>query len=232
VTLDKPWRRPGRAAYARKRIRAFVKPPITVVAAPADLRKLHDVPVTMRDGVRLRANVYLPTGDGPFPVILSAHPYGKDKLPKRRGKRWSFSFQFRIMNQPQPYQISSETGWEAPDPVWWTQHGYAVINADLRGAGTSEGTGTTLSDLEGRDVYDLIEWAGSEAWSIGKVGMLGVSYLALSQYTSVKPSALVRDRAVGGFHRCVPRLHDAGRHRGERLLRDLADAEQTRRPPD
>jgi predicted acyl esterase len=182
VTLDKPWRRPGRAAYARKRIRAFVKPPITVVAAPADLRKLHDVPVTMRDGVRLRANVYLPTGDGPFPVILSAHPYGKDKLPKRRGKRWSFSFQFRIMNQPQPYQISSETGWEAPDPVWWTQHGYAVINADLRGAGTSEGTGTTLSDLEGRDVYDLIEWAGSEAWSIGKVGMLGVSYLALSQY--------------------------------------------------
>ncbi|EUA93204.1 X-Pro dipeptidyl-peptidase family protein [Mycobacterium ulcerans str. Harvey] len=38
-------------------------------------------------------------------------------------------------------EISSETSWEAPDPVWWLAHGYAVVNADIRGAGTSDGAG-------------------------------------------------------------------------------------------
>ncbi|WP_319430923.1 CocE/NonD family hydrolase [Mycobacterium sp. RTGN5] len=179
---DRPRRRPGTAAYARQRVRAFLHPPITVVPAPADLIKDHDVAVRMRDGVTVRVNVYRPSGDGPFPVILSAHPYGKDVLPRRTRRGWRLSFQFRIMNQPQPYQISSETGWEAPDPVTWVARGYAVINADTRGAGTSDGVGSLLSDDEARDVYDLIEWAGTQPWSNGRVGMLGVSYLALSQY--------------------------------------------------
>ncbi|NTY58087.1 CocE/NonD family hydrolase [Mycolicibacterium sphagni] len=179
---DRPWRRPGAAAYARKRIRAFLHPPVTVVPAPTDLIKDHDVAVRMRDGVALRVNVYRPPGDGPFPVILSAHPYGKDKLPERTRRGWRLTFQFRIMNQPEPYQISSETGWEAPDPVAWVARGYVVINADARGAGSSDGVGSLLSDDEARDVYDLIEWAGTQEWSNGRVGMLGVSYLAISQY--------------------------------------------------
>ncbi|MBB3602311.1 hypothetical protein FHT40_001944 [Mycolicibacterium sp. BK556] len=179
---DRPWRRPGATAYARGRIRAFLRPPITVVPAPADLIKDHDVAVRMRDGVTLRVNVYRPPGDGPFPVIMSVHPYGKDKLPRRTRRGWRLSFQFRIMNQPEPYRISSETGWEAPDPVEWVARGYVVINADSRGAGTSGGVGSLLSDDEARDAYDLIEWAGTQPWSNGRVGMLGVSYLAISQY--------------------------------------------------
>ncbi|WP_036340688.1 CocE/NonD family hydrolase [Mycolicibacterium aromaticivorans] len=181
---DKPWRRPGAAAYARRRIRAFLHPPVTVVPAPVDLLKDHDVAVRMRDGVALRVNVYRPPGRGPFPVILSVHPYGKDALPRRTRRGWRLNFQFRIMNQPAPIQISSETGWEAPDPVAWVARGYVVINADARGAGTSDGTGSLLSDDEARDTYDLIEWAGTQPWSNGRVGMLGVSYLALSQYKS------------------------------------------------
>ncbi|KAA0101441.1 CocE/NonD family hydrolase [Mycolicibacterium sp. P1-5] len=184
---DRPWRRPGAAAYARGRIRAFLHPPVTVVPAPADLIKDHDVAVPMRDGVTLRVNVYRPPGDGPFPVIMSVHPYGKDALPRRTRRGWRLNFQFRIMNQPEPVQISSETGWEAPDPVAWVARGYVVINADARGAGTSEGTGSLLSDDEAGDTYDLIQWAGTQLWSNGRVGMLGVSYLALSQY---KPAAL------------------------------------------
>ncbi len=179
---DRPWRRPGAAAYARRRIKAFLRPPVTVVSAPPDLIKCHDVAIRMRDGITLRANLYHPPGDGPFPVILSVHPYGKDALPRRTRRGWRLSFQFRIMNQPQPYRISSETGWEAPDPVEWVARGYVVINADARGAGNSEGVGSLLSDDEARDTYDLIEWAGTQAWSNGRVGMLGVSYLALSQY--------------------------------------------------
>lgn len=179
---DRPWRRPGAAAYARRRIKAFLCPPVTVVSAPPDLIKDRDVAVRMRDGIILRANVYRPHGDGPFPVILSVHPYGKDALPRRTRRGWRLNFQFRIMNQPAPYRISSETGWEAPDPVAWVARGYVVINADARGAGTSEGFGSLLSDDEARDTYDLIEWAGTQPWSNGRVGMMGVSYLALSQY--------------------------------------------------
>ncbi len=50
VTLDKPWHRPGAAAYARKRRRAALHPPITVYEMPADVTKEEDVPVQMRDG--------------------------------------------------------------------------------------------------------------------------------------------------------------------------------------
>lgn len=189
---DRPWRRPGAAAYARARLRSLRHPPVTVYAAPADLVKEHDVGVTMRDGVVLRVNVYRPEGDGPFPVILSAHPYGKDKLPRKKRRGWTFSAQYRIMNQPEPVRISSETSWEAPDPAWWVSQGYAVINADTRGGGHSEGTGDLLSDQEAEDIRELIAWAGALPWSSGRVGMLGVSYLAISQYkaAALQPPAL------------------------------------------
>ncbi len=180
--LDRPWRRPGAARYAWARVCGIFAPPVTVYEAPSDLIVDRDVAVHARDGVVLRVNVYRPQGQGPFPVLLSAHPYGKDNLPKRKGGRWGFSPQYRIMRQPAPVIFSSETGWEAPDPVWWVQQGYAVVNADLRGAGTSDGVSTLMSEKEGEDVYDLIEWVGAQMWSTGNVGMIGVSYLAMSQY--------------------------------------------------
>lgn len=180
-THDRPWKRPGRAHYARTRVRRIVRPPVHVTPPPPVIAD-RDVAVPARDGVVLRANVYRPSGEGPFPVILSAHPYGKDNLPRRRLGRWSFSPQYRVLQQPGPVEFSALTGWEAPDPIWWSAHGYAVINADLRGAGTSDGSGALLSDQEARDVYDIIEWAAAQPWCTGSVGMLGVSYLAISQY--------------------------------------------------
>ncbi|WP_255605960.1 CocE/NonD family hydrolase [Mycolicibacterium xanthum] len=136
----------------------------------------------MRDGITLRANVYRPPGDGPFPVVACVHPYRKDALPRRTRRGWRLSAQFRIMNQPEAVQISSETGWEATDPVKWVDCGYIVLNVDARGAGTSDGVGSLMSDDEARDVYDVVEWAGTRPWSNGRVGLLGVSYLAISQY--------------------------------------------------
>jgi putative CocE/NonD family hydrolase len=61
-------------------------------------------------------------------------------------------------------------------------NGSAVFNADLRGGGTSEGTGVLFSDGEADDYHDLIEWVGTQPCSDGKVGLCGVSYLAISQY--------------------------------------------------
>jgi uncharacterized protein len=190
--LDQPWHRPGAFAYAWKRRRAALQPPVTVYPMPADITKEEDVAVRMRDEVVLRLNLFRPAGEGPFPVILSAHPYGKDQVPKKKRGGWSLNTQFRIMNQPEPLRISDQTSWEAPDPVWWAQQGYAVINLDTRGGGHSEGRGDLLSDQEADDIAQVIAWAAEQPWSTGRVGMLGVSYLALSQYkvAALNPPAL------------------------------------------
>jgi predicted acyl esterase len=182
-TLDRPWHRPGAARYALTRIRRALRPPVRVEQVPpgeVDIRP--DLPVTARDGTVLRVNVYLPPGGGRHPVILCAHPYGKDRLPQRRRRGYRVAMQYRLLRQPSPVRFSELTTWEAPDPLWWTGQGYAVVNADLRGCGASEGTGDLMGAQEGRDVADLIEWAAAQPWSTGKVGMLGVSYLAISQY--------------------------------------------------
>ena len=141
-----------------------------------------DVEIPMRDGVILRANVYLPRAGGPVPAILCAHPYGKDALPRRTRGGYRINPQFRILRQTAPVRISDETSWEAPDPAWWVPQGYAVVNLDVRGAGRSDGVGALLSDGEAEDVYDAIEWIARQDWCDGGVGMLGVSYLAISQY--------------------------------------------------
>ncbi|MEU5794788.1 CocE/NonD family hydrolase [Streptomyces sp. NPDC047813] len=191
-TVDRPWKRPGVAAYARHRIVNALRPPVTVYPLPPDVRKEEDVAVRMRDGVTLRLNLFRPVGDGPFPVLLSAHPYRKDAVPKRKHGKWSLNKQFRLMNQSAPLRISDQTSWEAPDPAWWTRRGYAVINLDTRGAGRSEGRGDLLSDQEADDIAQVIAWAAAQPWSNGRVGMLGVSYLALSQYkvAALDPPAL------------------------------------------
>lgn len=190
--LDQPWDRPGKLAYARKRRRAALHPPITVYPMPADVIKDEDVEVPMRDGVILRLNLFRPTGAGPSPVILSANPYGKDRTPKKKRGGWSLNKQFRVMNQPEPLRISDQTSWEAPDPAWWVKQGYAVINLDTRGGGHSDGRGDLLSDQEADDIAEVIAWAAVQPWSNGRVGMLGVSYLALSQYkvAALNPPAL------------------------------------------
>lgn len=192
MRTTKPWHRPGAASYARARVRGILRPPVTVHPPGSHLRVDRDVAITMPDGVVLRANVYRGASHGPVPVILCAHPYGKDATPanSRSGRR--INFQFRMLRQPEPVRISSETSWEAPDPDWWTAQGYAVVNLDVRGAGTSGGRGAVLSDQEADDIATVIDWIAAQPWCDGNIGMLGVSYLAISQYkvAALQPAAL------------------------------------------
>lgn len=153
-----------------------------MTAPPAEVAVEWNVPITLRDGVRLRANVYRPQGPGPFPVIVSAHPYDKDAIGARGRSGRAVNFQYRLFPQPEPITLSAWTSWEAPDPAFWVPRGYAVVNADLRGGGKAEGTSRLFSDQEAADYAEIVEWAGTQEWSSGKVGLLGVSYLAISQY--------------------------------------------------
>ncbi len=172
----------GPMTLAFRRIRNAIRPRVKVYKMPAGIHADWNVPVIVRDGTTLRVNVFRPEGGAPVPVIMSAHPYGKDEIPARTRSGRGLNLQYRLFPQPHPIEISEWTSWEAPDPGVWVPRGYAVVNVDLRGGGTAEGVGELFSDQEALDFHDVIEWAGTQSWSSGRVGLNGVSYLAISQY--------------------------------------------------
>lgn len=132
-----------------------------------------DVAVTMRDGINIYVDIYRPVAGLAAPLIAWG-PYGKHGHTK-----YSVNFPAAEVDDS---KMSDHTAFEAPDPFYWVQHGYAVINPNPRGTWYSEGRATFLSPEEALDFYDLIEWAGVQDWSNGKVGLSGVSYLTSSQW--------------------------------------------------
>lgn len=134
-----------------------------------------DLPVILRDGVKIHIDLFRPLDETkPAPPIISWGPYGK-----HGHTRYSMGFPNWGGDQD---RVSPLTAFEAPDPVSWVAKGYAIINPDTRGTWYSEGNATFLSPEEAQDFYDLIEWAGVQSWSNGKVGLTGVSYLASAQW--------------------------------------------------
>ena len=139
-----------------------------------------DVPVPMRDGVKLYVNVFKPEGASgqKLPVIFTFSPYGKHGTKSFK----SFHEQGVSTGVPEDEFPSDYTAWEAPDPITWTKKGFIVINGDSRGSWGSEGNLEVWGRQEGKDGHDVIEWAAAQPWSNGNVGMMGVSYLAVVQW--------------------------------------------------
>ncbi|MBL8268561.1 CocE/NonD family hydrolase [Steroidobacter sp.] len=63
----------------------------------------------------------------------------------------------------------------------WVEKGYVYLVQDVRGRYDSEGHYYPYIS-EATDGYDAQQWAGSQPWSSGKVGMLGSSYRAAVQW--------------------------------------------------
>lgn len=110
--------------------------------------------VSMRDGVRLATDIYMPAREGrslqgPFPVILQRTPYNKAG--------------------------SQDVG------VYFAQRGYVVVEQDTRGRFASEGTWRLLTD-DGRDGADTCKWIGTQPWSNREIGMMGGSYVGGVQH--------------------------------------------------
>jgi predicted acyl esterase len=187
--------------YACERLWRIAFPPLTITRPAPGIVFERDVAVAMRDGVKLRLNVFRPQQDGRFPVIMSAQPYGKDALPHKTPLGYLPAAQYRFMRQSAPLSFSAYTSWEAPDPSFWVPRGYVVINIDLRGFGTSDGEGTLFSDEEAADYASVIEWAATQPWSSGKIGLNGVSYLAISQWkvAALRPQGLAAICPWEGF---------------------------------
>jgi uncharacterized protein len=187
--------------YACERLLRTAFPRITITRPPPGIVFQHDVGIKMRDGAVLRVNIFRPAREGRFPVIMSAHPYGKDVLPRQTPLGYLPLARYRFLRQPAPITFSAYTSWEAPDPSFWVPRDYAVVNVDLRGFGASDGVGTLFSDAEAADYAEMIEWAGAQPWSTGKIGLCGVSYLAISQWkvAALRPKGLAAICPWEGF---------------------------------
>ena len=61
------------------------------------------------------------------------------------------------------------------------QNGYVFVSCDVRGRGDSDGRFSPFRG-EGKDGYDTIEWAASQPWCDGQVGMMGASYACSTQW--------------------------------------------------
>ena len=150
-----------------------------------------DVPIPMDDGIVLKADVYRPPQEGTYPVILSCGPYAKG-LAFQEG----YPDQWQRMADKHPDVVEGSTNkyqnWEVADPEKWVPDGYVCVRVDSRGCGRSPGFIDPFSPRETRDFYLCIEWAGTQTWSNGKVGLLGISYYAINQWhvASLQPPHL------------------------------------------
>jgi len=119
--------------------------------------------MSLRDGTRLAANVFKPQGQGPWPVVLSRTPYLKDGRIDPKNDPKGAENRKRLAEQAKRY----------------TDAGYVFAFQDVRGKGRSQGFYAAFeNDIE--DGYDAVEWAGTQSWSNGKVGMTGGSALGIT----------------------------------------------------
>jgi putative CocE/NonD family hydrolase len=126
--------------------------PLAFQEAPAGWTPSKRVGVPMRDGARLTTDIWLPEGDGPFPAILV---------------RTCYSYQVVA-----EYQAAGEQ---------FNKAGYAFIMQSIRGQWGSEGKFRFGGHNEKKDGYDAVEWVAAQPWCDGSVGMIGTSYLAMTQ---------------------------------------------------
>jgi len=124
------------------------------VRSPLRLTVERDVAAPMRDGTVLYADVYRPEAPARYPVVLLRTPYNK---------------------------AFARIAYLQLDPMRAAAHGYALVVQDTRGRYASEGEFYCFRHEVG-DGYDTIEWAASQPWADGNVGMYGASYMGATQW--------------------------------------------------
>lgn len=129
------------------------------------VREKREVFVTMRDGVRICVDIFLPDDNKTkFPALFATSAYARNMQS------------LNIPPQPHDsYMFNHEL--EAGDVNFFVKRGYAYVIGESRGIGKSEGQWHGIySTKEQEDCYDVIEWIAAQEWCNGKVGMMGLSY--------------------------------------------------------
>jgi uncharacterized protein len=132
------------------------------------VRRVEHFWITLKDGCRLAARMWLPEDaeTNPVPAILEYIPYRK-----RDGTR----------------------GRDEPMHHYFAGHGYAAIRVDCRGSGESDGLmQDEYAQQELDDGCEVISWIASQTWCSGAVGMMGKSWGGFNclQVAALQPPAL------------------------------------------
>ncbi|MBN1225274.1 MAG: CocE/NonD family hydrolase [Candidatus Aminicenantes bacterium] len=151
----------------------------TKQSEPSSLVRNQALYVTMRDGVKIAIDVWLPP---------DLEPGAKIPAIMRSTRYW------RAVENVNATLESDQNYDEAQQ---FNEAGYALIVVDARGSGASFGTRPyELMPEEVKDYGEVAEWIISQAWSNGRVGAYGVSYagntaemLAVSKHPAVKAVA-------------------------------------------
>jgi putative CocE/NonD family hydrolase len=138
--------------------------------------------LSARDGTKLRYDVMRPDGPGPFPVLVNYEGYAAGSNASDNGVS---IYKDRLL-----------------------QRGYAIVGVSVRGTGCSEGVFDPFAPTMGRDGADAVEWAARQPWSNGRVGMIGISFGAITQLLTAaqRPPhlrAITPDSATSDLYRDV-----------------------------
>jgi hypothetical protein len=121
--------------------------------------------LTMRDGIKIAIDIIRPAKNGvaaekPLPAVWSHTRYRRAII--RDGK------------------LISEADSPLAQPL--IKHGYVIAVADVRGSGASFGSWQGIwTREESQDAHEITEWLASQPWCDGNIGMVGGSYLGITQ---------------------------------------------------
>lgn len=113
------------------------------------------VQIPMRDNTRLTADIWLPDGDGPWPVLLQRTPYRRET----------------------PFGSQHISALEFQSAL---RRGYGVMVQDTRGRYASGGDFDPFVH-EGKDGADTVAWLRAQDFCDGRVAMFGGSYVGATQ---------------------------------------------------
>ena len=123
-----------------------------VTAFPRQVCEIENTFITLAEGIRLAARIWLPEDAEANPVaaILEFLPYRKRDGTSERD----------VVTHP-----------------YYAGHGYACVRVDMRGAGDSEGI---LDDeylkIEQDNALEVLDWIVAQPWCSGQTGMIGISW--------------------------------------------------------
>jgi predicted acyl esterase len=151
-----------------------------------------NVAITMSDGVKIDVDIFRPRSDGQFPALVAFSPFYKDIQSERI---WPAATRSRRIGG------IPDACLETVSNDFFVRRGYVNIIGSVRGSGKSEGTYQYLSPREIQDTYEAIEWAASQPWSNGNVGMAGLGYYSAHQplVAQLQPPHLKAIAPIGTF---------------------------------
>lgn len=131
---------------------------VTTLTSRGDILSSANNPVRMRDNVAISVDIFRPVGEDTYSTLYAAGPF------------------------PHTTTLLESQDSRIGPIAWYVSQGYAVVVANVRGTGLSEGEFSLLPREEQQDHYEIIEWIAQQPWSDGQVAGTGAGYYGASQW--------------------------------------------------